>query len=180
MVFLFLMWKHKSFQRKLKCKPERLFWEFKGLFYPTWLAQSRFSLRLCNPHDEPINSTVPPTLHQRTFDKHHQQSCSVSLNARPAFTSVPPALYVCLSFLLLFFFHEDLCDEQWCELGLGWPTPCFLVYSFSPPLTHSLFPLTLFVFAVFSCSASARPLLYTPPPPWNQLLGNQLQRLPER
>lgn len=60
-------------------------------------------------------------------------------------------------------------------LGLGWlvllslpflPTHMLsLFYSFSPPLTPSLFPLTLFVFAVFCCSVSARPLLYTPPPP---------------
>lgn len=35
--------------------------------------------RLRNPHNETINSSRPPTLHQRTCDKQHQQSYAVSL-----------------------------------------------------------------------------------------------------
>lgn len=56
-----------------------------------------------------------------------------------------------------------------CSVCPPTPTPpeliCFLSFTLSLAPTPGLFPLTLFVFAIFSCSASARPLLYTPPPP---------------
>lgn len=125
-------------------------------------------------HSE-LNSTTLITL----LDIWQTKVLHFATIAKPAFRWVPPEYLPS---------WQDLC-RLWCATvncsissGLAGVAQSALFFSFFDrlPTTFSLFPLTLFVFAAFSCTVSSRPLLCTPPLPWNQLLGNQLQRLPEK
>jgi len=135
-------------QEKLIYEPEHVFWgNSRGILFSLVKLSAVlfffFFCRLCNPHGEPLNSTVPPAVHQRTFDKHHQNFLSCISRA---LQSIPPALSVFLLLLLYFCYRYTRFDVQQFSVSCT-------------PVPLSLLPLSLPVcFVSLSLSLSFFPL----------------------
>lgn len=156
----FLTRKHRNLQRKLKCKPEHILWWFKEHLFQSF--KTKYIIHIIH-----------------TINLHNPQYTTVMLSLTLNLLSVIFHLLCLFLSLRGRFVRREIIRAM---AGLAWfafRTPPTL---FSPSWSVSSHSLCFCRFLLLCLSA--RPLLYTPsscsPPPWNQLLGNQLQRLPER
>lgn len=186
----FLMWKHENLQRKFKCKPEHLSWDFK---------------QHCTLPDQRSHiSDIVCVIHRMSIWQLHtkRHKTNVTIFLWLSLTLNLPSYIFHLSSLPVFYDYEQ--DFEWCTVwwamveykqGLSWLV--LLSLAFFPPSSYAFslllfLPLSLQVCFLslslslpFSLALSLPDLYFTLPllsrlPPWNQLLGNQLQRLPER